>query len=167
MAARYWCDFVQYLDVRDLAAWMIRLIEAEAAGTYNAAGPSTPQTLAEFLAALRPLAAATTTLTWISDYEWLKRYPLRAPTPDDTTGLTYAIPWVMPDGDDLGHVRIANRKALAAGLRCRPVLVTARDTLAWRQSAAVREALRARPRYVLTAEQETAMLAAWKARTAG
>ena len=60
--------------------------------------------------------------------------------PDAPGGLTEAIPWVMAEGDELGHMRISNRKALAAGLTCRPLLETARDTLAWRQSDAVPEA---------------------------
>ena len=75
--------------------------------------------------------------------------------PDDSTGLTYAIPWVMPEGEDLGHMQISNRKAIAAGLTFRPLLTTARDTLAWRRSDAVPEALRKQPRYVLTPEQES------------
>ena len=60
-------------------------------------------------------------------------------------------------------MQISNRKALAAGLTCRPLLTTARDTIAWRESEAVPEALRQRPRYVLTPEQERAMLDAWHA----
>ena len=157
-------DFVQYIDVRDLAAWMVGLIDRGAAGIFNAVGPATPQTLAQFIDGLRPVATAPVRFTWIEDYEWLKQYPVRKPAADDTTGLTYAIPWVMPEGDDLGHVRISNRKALAAGLTCRPLLTTARDTIAWRASAAVPDAIRKQPRYVLTPEQETAMLTAWKAR---
>ena len=70
----------------------------------------------------------------------------------------------MPDGTELGHIRISNRKALAAGLTYRPPLTTARYTLAWRQSEAVPEALRKQPRYVVSAEQEGAMLTAWKAK---
>ncbi|MCC6991550.1 MAG: hypothetical protein IT181_21295, partial [Acidobacteria bacterium] len=94
----------------------------------------------------------------------LKASRLRAPSPGDPGGLTEAIPWVMPEGDELGHMRISNRKALAAGLTYRPLLTTARDTLAWRQSDAVPEALRQKPRYVLTAEQERGILEMWKAR---
>ncbi len=157
-------DFVQYIDVRDLAAWMIDLVGGDASGTFNAVGPAGPQTLAQFVEGLRPLATGPLSFTWIEDYEWLKAYPLRQPTPGDTTGLTYAIPWVMAEGDELGHVRISNRKALAAGLTCRPLLDTARDTLAWRRSDAVPESIRATPRYVLSPAQEEAMLAAWKAR---
>ena len=157
-------DFVQYIDVRDLAEWMVRLIEQNATGTFNAVGPAAPQTLGQFIDGLRSLAPAGTTYTWIDDYEWLKKYPLRKPSADDPGGLIEAIPWVMADGTELGHMRISNRKALAAGLTYRPLLTTARDTLAWRQSDAVPEALRKQPRYVMTAEQERAILTAWKAK---
>jgi 2'-hydroxyisoflavone reductase len=159
-------DFVQYIDVRDLAEWMIGLIAREATGTFNAVGPSAPQTLAQFVDGLRPLATGGLSLTWIEDYAWLKAYPLREASAGDTTGLTYAIPWTMAEGEDLGHMRISNRKALASGLTLRPLLTTARDTLRWRESDAVPEALRKQPRYVLTSEQERAVLAAWQARAA-
>ncbi len=159
-------DRVQYIDVRDLAAWMVRLMEAEATGTFNAVGPAAPQTLAQFIEGLAPLAPAGTGYTWIEDYAWLTAYPLRTPSAGDPGGLIEAIPWVMAAGDELGHMRISNGKAMASGLTLRPLLTTARDTLAWRQSDAVPEALRARPRYVLTADQERAVLTAWRAKGA-
>jgi len=43
-------DFVQYLDVRDITEWMVRLIDAEVSGTFNAAGPAVKQTLAQTVA---------------------------------------------------------------------------------------------------------------------
>ena len=155
-------DRVQYVDVRDLCEWMIRLIAREATGTFNVVGPAAPQTLAEFVDGLSPLATAPPTYTWIEDYAWLKAYPLRAPRAGESAGLTEAIPWVMAEGDELGHMRIDAGKARAAGLTCRPLLITARDTIAWRRSAAVPDALRKQTRYVLTPEQELAMLVAWK-----
>lgn len=157
-------DRVQYVDVRDLASWIVRLMEDDTAGTFNVVGPRVPQTLAQFLEELRPLAPASTTYTWIEDYAFLKAYPLRTPSPGDPGGLTEAIPWVMAEGDELGHMRIDQKKALAHGLTYRPLLTTARDTLAWRQSDAVPEALRKQPRYVMTEAQERAILAAWNAR---
>jgi len=155
-------DPVQYIDVRDLAEWMVRQMEAGATGTFNAVGPAAPQTLAQFINGLAPITAPGTTFTWIEDYAFLKAYPLRPKTADDPGGLIEAIPWEMVDGDELGHMRISNRKARAAGLTYRPLITTARDTLAWRRSDAVPEALRAKPRYVLTDEQERAILAAWR-----
>lgn len=157
-------DRVQYVDVRDLAEWMVRLMERRATGTFNAVGPAAPQTLAEFIAGLSSMAAPGTTFTWIEDYAFLSAYPLRAKTADDPGGLIEAIPWVMAEGDEVGHMRIDHRKALASGLTYRPLATTARDTLAWRRSDAVPEALRTAPRYVLTGEQERAMLTAWQAR---
>jgi hypothetical protein len=47
-------------------------------------------------------------------------------------------------------------------LKFRPLLTTAKDTIAWRSSAAVPEALRKQPRYIVSPEQEQAILAAWK-----
>ena len=160
-------DFVQYVDVRDLAAFMVGLIERDQAGTFNVVGPATPQTMEEFVEALRPLAPATPplTYTWIEDYAWLSKYSLREASKDVPGGLVEAIPWVMAEGTELGHMRIDNRKAKAADLTYRPLLATARDTLAWRQSGDVPQALRDKPRYVLNAEQERAMLAAWKGRS--
>lgn len=157
-------DQVQYLDVRDLAAWMVALTEQDATGTFNAAGPAAKQTLAQFISGLAPLAKEPLTYTWIEDYEWLKRYPLRTEPDGKTSGLTEAVPWVMAEGDDFGHMRISNRKAIAAGLTFRPLLTTARDTIAWRESAAVPDRLKQQPRYVLTPEQERAILDAWKQR---
>ena len=89
---------------------------------------------------------------------------MRKPTAGDPGGLTEAIPWVMPEGTELGHMRISNRKALVSGLTYRALLTTARDTLAWRQSDAVLVAQRNQPRYVVSAEQEGTMLTAWKAK---
>lgn len=159
-------DFVQYVDVRDLAEWIVRTIENDTAGTFNIAGPAAKQTLSQFVEALRPLAATPVTFTWIEDYEWLKQYPLRKTPDGKASGLTEAIPWVMSDGDDVGHTQISNRKAVAAGLTFRPLLTTARDTIAWRASDAVPDSLKKQPRYVMTPEQEQTMLAAWKARAA-
>ena len=158
-------DFVQYIDVRDLAEFMVRLIDGTAFGTFNVAGPAAKQTMEQFVDGLRPLARTPVTYTWIEDYDWLSKYPLRKNASGTMSGLTYSIPWVMPVGDELGHQQVSNRKAVAAGLSFRPLLTTARDTIAWRDSAAVPEALRKEPRYVLTLEQEREILAAWKART--
>jgi 2'-hydroxyisoflavone reductase len=157
-------DFVQYIDVRDLAEFMVTLIEGDVAGTFNVAGPASKQTLEQFVEGLRPLARTPVTYTWLDDYAWLKGYPLRKNADGSMSGYTYSVPWVMSEGDGLGHTQISNRKAIAAGLKFRPLLTTARDTIAWRESAAVPEALRTQPRYVLTPDQERMILAAWKAR---
>ena len=42
-------EVVQYIDVRDLAQWMIRLSENKAAGTYNGSGPGFDMTTNAFV----------------------------------------------------------------------------------------------------------------------
>jgi len=157
-------DQVQYIDVRDLAAWVGRLLAAGIAGTFNAVGPARPQTLEEFVYGVAATSAAPLSWTWIEDYGWLKRYPLRKNQDGTTAGMIESIPWVMAEGDDLGHMRIDGRRALAAGLSIRPLAETALDTLHWRLSDAVPAALRDRPRYVITAAEERAILQAWQRR---
>jgi nucleoside-diphosphate-sugar epimerase len=157
-------DPVQYVDVRDLAEWMIRLLENGTTGTFNAVGPARNQTMEEFVYGLAANTSAPLSWTWIEDYAWLKSYPLRRAENGETSGLTYAVPWVMVEGEELGHLRIDGRKAIAAGLTFRSLALTAKDTLDWRLSSAVPQTLRDQPRYVLTPEQERALLQAWKTR---
>lgn len=157
-------DPVQYIDVRDLIAWMVRLVEDDVGGTFNAVGPARRQTMAEFVYGIGATTATPLSWTWIEDYEWLRTYPLRTDDEGNTYGLTYAIPWIMVEGDWLGHMQIDGSKALAAGLAPRPLADTARDTLAWRMSDAAPQALREEPRWVLSAEDERRVLEAWKNR---
>lgn len=157
-------DPVQYIDVRDLTEWMIHLLEEERTGTFNAVGPGRRQTLDEFVHGVAACTSVDLTWTWIDDHDWLESYPFRT-LPDGTTaGFTYSVPWVLPRGDQLGHMQIDNRKARAAGLAFRPLADTVRDTVEWRSSPLVPEPLRSEPRYVLDAEAEARILRAWKER---
>jgi 2'-hydroxyisoflavone reductase len=157
-------DQVQYIDVRDLTEWMIRLVEDGTTGTFNAVGPARKQTMQEFVHGLAAVTSVPLSWTWIEDYAWLKAFPLRTQAGGETRGLLEAVPWIMPEPDELGHMRIDGRKAIAAGLTFRPLATTASDTITWRASDLVPEALRAQPRYVLTPEDEARVLAGWKNR---
>jgi 2'-hydroxyisoflavone reductase len=158
-------DSSQYIDVRDLSEWMVTLLENGTNGTFNVTGPARAHTMQEFVYGLAALTSLPLSWTWIEDYEWLKKYVLRKAPNGQDVHLTYAVPWILSEGDELGHMRINNRKAIAAGLKFRPLAVTARDTVEWRLSSDVPQALRDQPRYVMNAEQEAALLKAWKERT--
>lgn len=155
---------VQYVDVRDLSEFMIDLLEKNINGTFNVTGPGRRQTMEEFVYGVAAVTSVPLSWTWVDDYEWLKKYPLRRTQTGEAVGLTYSVPWMIPEGTEFGHMKIDNRKSIAAGLKFRPLAVTAMDTIAWRSGPDVPEPIKTTPRYVMTAEQEAAMLKAWKER---
>lgn len=57
------------------------------------------------------------------------------------------------------HTTIKNGRAIAGGLTFRPLAETVKDTLAW---ATVPEERRAKPRFIITPENEARALADWK-----
>ena len=112
---------VQFIDVRDLADWTIRMVEARRVGTFNATGPAEPVSMKAFLeSARRTLAPGGTTLRWYSEKELLNAgvAPWRE------------MPLWIPAADN-GMSRSSIRRALDQGLTTRPVEETLRDTLDW------------------------------------
>jgi 2'-hydroxyisoflavone reductase len=144
-------DPVQFIDVRDLAAFMLRLVEDDASGVFNAVGPAAPMTIETFLRDASAALGVSPTLVWVDDTAFL--------TARKIDGM---VPWILPHGNDLGHTTIRTTRSIAAGLSHRPVAETVRDTLKWfaelpadRQAAA---------KWVISRDAEREMLAAWSAR---
>lgn len=146
-------DPVQLIDVRDLAAFMVRLVENEASGTFNAAGPADRLSMGDFIDGMRAAINPSARPVRVEDYAFLQDH-----------GLTYSIPWLMPLDDNVGAARIDISRAKAAGLVHRPLAETARDTLAWWHSDAVAEARRSNPRFMPSADLEASILDAWRRR---
>jgi 2'-hydroxyisoflavone reductase len=145
-------DPSQFIDVRDLTAFMVKLIEDERSGIYNGVGPRTPMTISQFLEQAKAALNSTSTFTWVDDYDFLRERKIFA-----------LIPWVLVEGNEYGHMSASNAKSLAAGLTFRPMAETVRDTLAWWRSS-VPEERKQKPRFGLTPELEAEALAAWHAR---
>lgn len=144
-------DPSQFIDVRDLAELMVRLLEQQRSGLFNAAGPEKPITARAFYATAAAALNATVKFTYVDDYDFLRAHKIEE-----------SIPWCMLSGNNDGMMSIRNARAIAAGLTFRPLADTVRDTLAWWPS--VPEARRAKPRFSITPEIEAAALAAWHAR---
>lgn len=144
-------DPMQIVDVRDLVAFMVTLVEDGKRGIYNVAGPAKPMLVRDFYPAAARALGAKPTFVYVDDDAFLRKH-----------GILEAIPWVLLEGNDYGHMSTRNEKAIAAGLRFRPLEATVRDTLAWWGS--VPEARRARARFDITPEKEATALAEWKAR---
>ncbi len=148
-------DPTQYIDARDLAEFDIHLIEQRAFGTYSGVGPLSPLSMAELLYGIRAIVSNEISFTWV-DADFLAEHEV-APWQHMTA-------WVPPrDGMD-GFGLFDNSRAVAAGLRYRPLAVTARDTLDWWLSQP--EERRAKPRAGLDPQKEKEVLAAWHAREA-
>lgn len=147
-------DPVQVIDARDLAAWMLGLVEKKAFGTYNAVSPPRLFTIGGVLDTSVNVTGANTKLTWVPA-DFLK------PQLTDQEALP---PWEDANGPEAGGSLTVVDRALRAGLEIRPLEATIRDTLAWH---ATRPADRqAKLRAGLAPEREAAILAAWHARSA-
>jgi len=145
-------DPVQYVDARDLTAWIVSCIERGAVGVFNATGPERPLTIAEMLASCSKAAAHPASLTWVPE-KFLDDHKISA--------------WEdMPvwTGAEAGFSQIDCSKAIRGGLRFRSPDETARDTLAFWKT--LPEDRRKKPRAGLSPEREKEVLAAWRAHKA-
>ncbi len=110
----------QFIDVRDLAQWIVHGVEAGLSGTFNATGHTT--TIGQVIdACLTTLSQPSCDIEWISDDRLLE------------VGVSpfMGIPlWIAAPGWE-GASQVVIDRALAAGLSFRPLGQTVRDTLAW------------------------------------
>ncbi len=146
-------DDMQFIDARDMTAWMVRAAESGVTGTFNATGPSEPMPIGECLSQLQTIASNPGELVW-ADAEWLAEQGV-APWRDMPV-------WFPPSPEMAGFLRVSIDRALAAGLTFRPMLETARDTLEWHGTRSEEE--RNNLQFGLSPEREAELIAAWKAR---
>ncbi|MFF2546392.1 NAD-dependent epimerase/dehydratase family protein [Kitasatospora sp. NPDC058063] len=116
---------LQYIDVRDLAAWTLDAAAARLAGPYNLVGPSGHATMGELLEACVQATGSDAELRW-TDPERI----LAAGVEPWTELPIWLAPGELYDFLHTGSVE----RALGAGLRCRPVAETVADTWAWLRS---------------------------------
>jgi 2'-hydroxyisoflavone reductase len=143
-------DPVQIIDGRDLAEWIIRMVEQGESGIYNAVGPASPLTMGAMLDGIKGALKSDAKFTWATT-EFLKEEKVEA--------------WSdMPvwTGDESGMARTSNQKAVAKGLTFRPLADTVRDTLEWfkKQTPERQSKLKAG----ITSEREKEVLEAWHAK---
>lgn len=144
-------DRLQFIDVRDLAAFIVRCVDERIVGTYNAVGPDDPA-LANVLGACKRATQSDARITYVDD-PFLEAN--KAGGWDDFP-LT-----VDSDGPEAGFGRVSAKKAIARGLVFRSPVETARDALAWYQAQP--DERRAQKRPGITPEREAELLAKWHA----
>jgi 2'-hydroxyisoflavone reductase len=112
-------DLVQFIDVRDLAAWLADACHAGRGGVFNLTG--TPLPFGMMLGLCKTATYSDAELSWIPSDR------LVAAGVDPGMGIPL---WIGEPGYDAFH-NVDSSRAAAAGLVCRPVIETIRDTLAW------------------------------------
>ena len=142
-------DRVQFIDVRDLAAFMLSLIEHNESGVFNAIGPRQPMGVKTFLDQAIAAIGSTARLTWVDDYDLL-----------DRNKIDGMVPWILARGNDLGHTTIVTTRSFKAGLTHRAMSETVRDTLTWFNGLPAD--MQAAAKWVLTADKERELLADWR-----
>jgi len=113
---------VQFIDARDLASWMIDLVEARAGGTFNACSPAGRWTFGSLVDALAAVPGAPRP-------QWIDEATLLEHKVEPWTGLPLWIPSTFTDM--AGFMECDCRKAQAAGLRVRPLAATIEATATW------------------------------------
>ena len=148
-------EVVQYIDVRDLSEWMIRLCENKSAGTYNGSGPGFDITTNAFVHGVHASFNSPVNFVQIDDTDFLSG-----------NGLIGIQPWVIQLPQYAGMSKSDNSKAIENGLTFRPLSQTVSATKEWWYSEAVDQERRDN---ILTGQQspihkEKELIEKWKAR---
>jgi 2'-hydroxyisoflavone reductase len=138
---------VQFVDARDLGAWLVTIAENRTAGPFNGTAP--PISLGELLDSCKRVSGSDATIRWVDEdflleqevEQWME-LPL----------------WLAQSEAEWAHMQEADvSRALAAGLTFRPLDETVRDTLVWAQAG---EEQRTAEGVGLAPEREAELLAA-------
>jgi 2'-hydroxyisoflavone reductase len=141
---------VQFIDVRDLAEWILAMVERRQTGIFNATGPAETVTMSGLLETCRTVSESDVAITWTAE-SFLDREQVRPWT---------EMPLWIPE--ETGHrprglMSVSAEKAVAEGLRYRPLEDTVASVLQW-----YREQEHGRPLLAgMPAERERALLQKW------
>jgi 2'-hydroxyisoflavone reductase len=137
---------VQFIDVKDLADFIIKSAEDKISGTYNATGPDYNLTFEKFADECLKITGSDANLNWV-DQKFLS---------DENVGAYVELPLWLPDDADGGN-NVNVSKAIEKGLKFRKLEDTLKDTLGFsekRQDYTLKAGLKA--------EKEKELLEKWK-----
>jgi len=117
--------FVQFIDARDLAAWIVVQVERQTSGAVNVTGAPRTILLDDVLRAAARVATVHPNIRY-ADESFLKEHEI---------GEWIDLPlWVASSSEFPGILNIDTKRAFEMGLQIRPLEQTVRDTLAWSNS---------------------------------
>ncbi len=109
---------IQFIDARDLGGWMVRMLEADVTGVFNAVGPAERVDMGPFLESCREASGSDAVFHWVGE-EFVQEQ-----------GLVFPI-WAPHTGDFAAIHSVDGSRAIAAGYTSRPIGETISDTLDW------------------------------------
>jgi 2'-hydroxyisoflavone reductase len=139
---------LQFIDVRDLAKWVVSMVERQETGFYNATGPASPLSFEEFLNQCAQISNNAVSFTWVNE-DFLIEHEVQ-----DWTELPL---WLSYKRNMPGFLHIDARKAIKAGLTFRPLIQTISAILDWEGQHRAAEA-----QIGLSRKKEQELLKLWK-----
>jgi 2'-hydroxyisoflavone reductase len=140
---------VQFIDVRDLAAWIIEMVAERRTGTFNATGPDYKLEMGKLLEACEAVGGDTE-LIWVSE-DFLEEHGVKP---------FAELPLWVPR-EYAGLLDVDCGKAIDAGLTFRLLSETIGDVLEWDRARPVGT----EPAAGLMPEREQELLRAWRSVT--
>lgn len=142
--------FIQFIDARDLADWLIKSIENKINGIFNVTGNPNELTMGKFLDEIKSAGKSNAEFTWVSE-EFLNR---------ENVAAWNEMPLYLPESDEesKGFLSANTDKALVKGLTFRPLHQTINGVLKWRKN--VKDELKAG----ISFERERELLELWHKR---
>jgi 2'-hydroxyisoflavone reductase len=113
---------VQFIDVRDLAKWIVTMVENQATGFYNATGPEASLSFEELLQTCTQKSNKDVLFTWV-DEDFLIEHGVQ-----DWTELPL---WLSYKRKMPGFLHVNVEKARQAGLEFRPLTQTIETIIDW------------------------------------
>src|SRR5712692_701897 len=141
---------VQFIDARDLAGWMLRMVEGGGTGVYNATGPQYRLTMGGVLETCRATSGSDATFEWVEEAFLLA----------EGVAPWSEFPLWIPESEPDMTLECDVRKAIAKGLTFRPLAETIADTLAWDRTRPVDTPMEAG----MDPARERELLAKWRGR---
>jgi 2'-hydroxyisoflavone reductase len=141
---------VQFIDARDLAEWIVRMMETKRTGIFNATGPEHALTMQQFLRECIETCASNARPVWVSN-----RFLI-------DSGVADIPMWHPEEEKRIGLASVNCNKSRAAGLTFRPLGRTLLDTYNWDRSRPVET-----QRPGLQPAHESQLLEAWRNQSPG
>lgn len=141
---------LQYVDARDLAAWLLDNLAAGTAGAIDTVSPPGFTTIRALLEACIAATGSDANLVWV---------PEAVLEEEGAEPWTQLPCWVPSTGELIGLMESDTSRAADTGLRCRPVEDTVRDTWQWLEQAGMPAPREGLPLNGLPAELEKRLLA--------